>query len=557
MNTLSDVSATSRLRGWHSIDWKRCHYQVRKLQIRIAKATREKQWRRVKKLQRMLTRSFTAKALAVKRVTENTGKKTPGVDGKTWSTPEDKWQAITLLKRKGYQPLPLKRVYIPKPNGKKRPLGIPVMLDRAMQALYLLALEPVSETTADHNSYGFRPVRSTADAITQLYICCAKRKSAPWILEADIKGCFDNISHDWLLAHIPMDKQILRKWLKAGYMDKGSFNLTRAGTPQGGIISPVLANMALDGLEKQLEEKFWQTAKLRAANKVNYVRYADDFIITGSSKTLLEQKVKPVVISFMKERGLTLSIEKTAITHIEEGFDFLGQNIRKYKGKFLIKPSKKNLKNFLNKIRTIITENKTTPAYLLIAQLNPVIRGWANYHRHVVAKKAYSYVDNQIWSKLWQWCVRRHPRKSRRWIKAKYFTSREMRNWIFEATDIQGRVFTLCNASSTPIKRHVKIRKGANRYDPSWEIYFERRLDSIWKDAHEGRRKIIALWNKQARQCPLCEQPFSTETSWNVHHKVMKTAGGGDELSNLVLLHPNCHRQYHSSVAGYREGGNL
>lgn len=386
--------------------------------------------------------------------------------------------------------------------------------------------------------------------MAQLFICCARKHNSQWILEGDIKGCFDNISHDWLLANIPMDKQVLRKWLKAGYVERGVFNATQSGTPQGGIISPVLANMALDGLEKLLECKFKPTLISQSRNKVNYVRYADDFIITGSSKELLEREVKPVVLSFMEERGLTLSIEKTAITHIEEGFDFLGQNVRKYDGKFLIKPSKKSLNSFLNKVRSVIDENKTTPAHLLIALLNPIIRGWANYHRHVVARKTFTYADNMIWKKIWQWCVRRHPRKGKRWVKRKYFTSRKMQHWIFEATDAQGNVFTLYKASTTSIKRHIKIRKNANPYDLSWETYFEQRQDNIWKDAHKGRHKIVTLWYRQNRKCPLCEQPFSLETGWNVHHKVMKTAGGTDELNNLMLLHPNCHRQYHSNVTG-------
>ena len=277
------VPASSHLTAsWHSIDWETSHRQVRGLQVRIAKAAKNQQWRRVKALQRMLVRSFAAKVLAVKRVTENRGRRTPGVDGETWSTPESKWRAVSRLKRTGYQPRPLRRVYIPKTNGQRRPLGIPTMLDRAMQALYLLALEPVSETTADRNSYGFRPHRSTADAIEQLFVNLSRKHSAQWVMEGDIKGCFDNISHDWLIAHVPMDKVILGKWLKAGYVESGQFSLTEAGTPQGGIISPVLANLALDGLEKVLESHFGKkNTKASYKTKVNYVRYADDFVITG------------------------------------------------------------------------------------------------------------------------------------------------------------------------------------------------------------------------------------------------------------------------------------
>ncbi|RCW89785.1 reverse transcriptase N-terminal domain-containing protein, partial [Marinomonas foliarum] len=258
--TASAISAKTPVSGvgapshaeliWLWADW--CHIEkdVRRLQVRIAKATQEGRWGKVKALQRLLTRSFYSKMLAVKRVTENRGKRTPGIDGKIWSTPAAKSKGALTLKHRGYQPQPLRRIYIPKSNGKKRPLGIPTMRDRAMQSLWKLALEPVAETQADPNSYGFRPERSTADAIAHCFNALAKRTSATWVLEGDIRGCFDNISHDWLLRNITMDKVVLRKWLEAGYVEKGALFATEAGTPQGGIISPVLANLTLDGLEQ-------------------------------------------------------------------------------------------------------------------------------------------------------------------------------------------------------------------------------------------------------------------------------------------------------------------
>ncbi|MFZ5451276.1 MAG: group II intron reverse transcriptase/maturase [Thermodesulfobacteriota bacterium] len=528
--------------SWHQIDWSKTNQHVRRVQLRIAKATREGKTRKVKNLQRLLTHSFHAKALAVKRVTENQGKATPGVDGQTWSTPDDKWKAISSLKRRGYKPLPLRRMYIPKSNGKKRPLGIPTKKDLAMQALYKLALEPVAETLSDKNSYGFRPERACADAIEQSFIALGRKNSAQWILEGDIKSCFDEISHDWLMNNIPMDRGILRKWLKAGYIDRKKLFPTVAGTPQGGIISPLLSNMTLDGLEKEL-------IRFRD-RKVNFVRYADDFIVTGDSKELLEQEVKLVIIGFLKERGLTLSEEKTKVTHIEEGFDFLGQNIRKYNGKLLIKPSKKNVTTFLEKVKKVLKGNMAAKQENLIGLLNPIIRGWTNYHRHVVAKEIFNRVDHQIWQKLWQWCKRRHPNKGRRWIKNRYFHTIKSRDWVFavrvKRDDGRSKDLELYRSMNTPIHRHVKIKAEAHPYDMAWEPYFEKRQTLKVKDDLALYGRVKKLWQAQKGKCPICQKDFSNETGWHMHHVIPRLQGGKGILSNLQLLHPNCHRQLHS-----------
>ncbi len=281
------------------------------------------------------------------------------------------------------------------------------MQDRAEQALHLLALDPVAETTADPHSYGFRSARAPADAIEQCFVILSRQRSAQWILEGDIASCFDSLSHPWLAAHIPMDKQRLRVWLKAGFMENHVRYPTDAGTPQGAICSPVLANLALDGLETLLRSCYPTGSRKANQAKVNLVRFADDFIITGSSRELLMQEIQPLVTAFLAERELTLAVEKTHITHIETGFDFLGQNIRKYRNgrqtKLLITPSRKNVRTFLAKVRGIVKGNKQATAGHLIAQLNPVIRGWANYHRHVVSSATFHSVDHAIFSVLWQW----------------------------------------------------------------------------------------------------------------------------------------------------------
>ena len=521
---------------------------MRRLQARIVQATRDGRWGKVKALQRLLTHSLSGKALAVRRVTENQGKHTPGVDGETWDTPLQKAQAVQALRQHGYQPWPLRRVYIPKKHGAKRPLGIPAMRDRAMQVLYLLALDPVAETLADPNSYGFRRERSTADAMEQCFTALARKASAAWVLEGDIKACFDRISHDWLEAHIPMERAMLRKWLKAGYLERQILHATDDGTPQGGPLSPALANLTLDGLEQQLRARY-PKPKAGYNAKVNLVRYADDFIITGDSRELLEQEVRPLVEAFLRERGLELSAEKTTVTHIAEGFDFLGHTVRKYRGKLLITPSRTNVKAFLGKVRAIIKDHKHLTAGQLIVWLNPLIRGWAMYYRHQVSTKAFRSVDNALFCCLWRWAKRRHPKKRAWWVKAKYFPRHGTQQWVFsgEVPDAQGKTrrVQLFAATSVLIKRHTKVRGEANPYDPAWEGYFARRHGVQMAVTLDDHRTVLTLWRTQQGRCPVCAQALTAPSEWHNHHLVARAAGGSDVPANRVLLHPTCHRQVH------------
>ena len=530
---------------WEEIDWQKARAYVKKLQMRIVKAQKEGHYSKVKSLQWLLTHSFYAKALAVKRVTSNSGKRTSGVDHELWLTPQAKFNAISKLNRRGYRPQPLRRHYIPKKNGKMRPLSIPTMTDRAMQTLYKFSLEPIAETYADPNSYGFRIGRSIHDAIEQCFTDLNKGKSPKWILEGDIKGCFDHISHQWLLENIPMDTQILEKWLKCGYVETQKLFPTGEGTPQGGTISPTLMNMTLDGLERLLHDRLPTRKKVNGkthCNKMNFVRYADDFIITGESPEFLREKVLPIVREFLTERGLQLSEEKTVITHIGEGFDFLGKNIRKYNGKLLIKPCKSAVKSFLGKVRDIIKSSKSIKQEILIRRLNPVIRGWVNNQRYVVSSKVFSTVDYEIYKCLWQWAKRRHKKKSRKWIARKYWHDIDSRQWTFsvpyenQGTEGKPLYCKLEYATDTKIIRFKKIVAEANPFDEYWTDYFEEREGEKLLNSTKGREKLLTIWRRQGRRCPVCGDLITSETGFKVHTPAGKS-------SRKIMVHKECHEE--------------
>jgi RNA-directed DNA polymerase len=479
--TVSAGAPVNKAQSWGGIVWSKARSEVRRLQMRIAKAVKEGRWNKVRVLQYLLTRSFYAKALAVKRVTSNKGKKTPGVDGVVWIGARAKWRAIQSLRRRGYRPQPLRRIYIPKKNkAKKRPLSIPCMIDRAMQALHKLALAPIAETTADHNSYGFREGRSCADAVQAAFNALSKPNSATWIFEADITGCYDNICQKWMLNNIPMDREVLRKWLEAGYIEGGKFYPTRKGTPQGGVISPTLANMTLDGLEEAIRKAVPRRCR------VNFIRLADDFIVTGKSKQLLTRNVKPAVEKFIAKRGLSLSEEKTKITHIKHGFTFLGQTFRKQGNVLHITPSKEGVLALQRKAGNLIRKHVSAPMPGLIKRLNQALRGWGNYHRHVVSSEAFSQIDTYVYEQLWRMLQRRHPRKSKKWLVKNYWTATG-RKWVFsvlEKTKKGKSLYQVVRLSSLGIKRHVKIKADANPYMPKYSYYF-------WKRRHDKKARLL------------------------------------------------------------------
>jgi RNA-directed DNA polymerase len=476
-------------------------------------------------------------------VTTNKGKKTPGVDKVLWNTPAQKMNAVSSLTDKGYKASPLRRVFIEKKGKKaKRPLGIPAMYDRAMQALYALALDPVSEVTADKHSFGFRKGRCCQDACEYIFNDLVRAVSPEWVLEGDIKGCFDNISHEWLIANIPMDKSVLKQFLKAGFVFKDELFPTDDGTPQGGVISPILANMALDGMEKVLQNHFDLSLKGKVSafchnkSKVNLVRYADDFIITAATKEIALE-AKEFISDFLKTRGLELSEEKTVITHIDDGFDMLGWTFRKFKGKLIVKPSKKAIKAFVATLsETILGRGKAWKQELLIEKLNQKIRGWANYHQSVCASEAFAHIDYILYGLLWRWAKRRHPHKGQWWVSTRYWRRKGNRGWMFSTED--GK--ELLRVDHIPIVRHTRVRMDANPYlEPD---YFIQRQFNHGMKRLSGRFKQI--WKNQNGCCYHCGLPMDVSDEREIFFKVPKSEGGKDEVRNMAYVHSYCQFLY-------------
>ncbi|UUX92253.1 group II intron reverse transcriptase/maturase [Methanoplanus endosymbiosus] len=464
---------------WQSIDWAQVEKTVSNLQTRIARAALNNRWHEVNKLIRLITRSYHAKLLAVRQVTTSKGKKTPGVDGIVWISNADKMREVPSLNARRYRTLPLRRINIPKKNGKLRPLSIPTFRDRAMQALFAFALAPVEYATGDRSSFGFRKYRSTKDACQQAFNCLGNKNSAQWVLEADIKSCFDMISHDWLLTHIPMKTSILKQFLKAGFMEGDRLFPTIAGTPQGGVISPILANMVLNGFENLLGKRFCSNKKGTISknynkHKVNFIRYADDVVITADSEETAEE-IKEILSGFLSERGLQLSEEKTRITHISEGFTFLGWEFRKFRNKLLIKPSKKSIRTYTEKVHDILRKGKSWTQDAIIGSINPITRGWSNYHNHAVASRTFSKLDYITFNMLYSWAKRRHPNEPRKDTVNKYWCQKGSRKWVF-ATKIQ----ELIPLSKTKIRRHYMVKLDKNPF-----------LDFEY---FEERRKYKAFW---------------------------------------------------------------
>jgi RNA-directed DNA polymerase len=485
ITSVTDLTDKELAHQWNTIDWNKAEETVNNLQSRIASAATNRNWKKVSKLSRLLTRSFFAKVLAVRKVTGNKGSRTPGVDGIIWFSSSDKMRAALQLMNKGYRAKPLTRKYIRKKNGKLRPLSIPTMYDRAMQTLHALALGPVESATGDKTSFGFKPYRSTKDAYAYLHTCLSKGIAPEWIVEGDIKSCFDEINHDWILDNTPMNKRILKEFLKSGFVENYRLFPTDKGTPQGGTISPIIANIVLNGLENALGKKFYSRKDgtidkpHQNKHKVNYVRFADDFVITADSLETANEIID-VVKTFLEPRGLKLSEEKTLVTSIYEGFSFLGWNFRKYNGKLLPKPSKESQQEVVRKISEVIHKAKAWDQDRLIRVLNPIIRGWAQYHNHAVSSDVFSKLGDIVYNMLVPWAKRRHPEKGVNWIMAKYWHKVDDQNYVFY-TETQ----TLEKFSNYRIVRQRLAKLDKNPYID--KEYFEQ-----WKVMEYCRKKRIA-----------------------------------------------------------------
>ncbi|MBC6478175.1 MAG: group II intron reverse transcriptase/maturase [Hormoscilla sp. GM7CHS1pb] len=544
-----------RMYDWKATPWRKLERVVFKLQKRIYRAAQEGNKRKVRRLQGLLTRSWSAKMIAVRQVTQqNQGKKTAGVDGVTALKPSERQPLVRQLRvTKEVKVKPTRRVWIPKPGREeKRPLGIPTMYDRALQGVVKIAIEPEWEAVFEPNSYGFRPGRGCHDAIEAIFNSIKQKPK--WVLDADIAKCFDKIDQSTLLRklnNISPIRKLIRGWLKAGVIDQNVFQHTTTGTPQGGVISPLLANIALHGLELEVMKLVPSSRK----KSLTVVRYADDFVIIHEDRGMIE-KAKEAVEKWLIGVGLEFKTEKTRISHTlegeEPGFDFLGFNIRQYKvGKYrsgkstrgttlgfktLIKPSQKSIEKHKEKLRDVVERHKALPQEALIAKLNPIIRGWSNYYKAVVSKKTYSDMDNFLWEQTWQWACRRHPNKSHHWIVDKYWKTQEGRKWNFVGKLRDGIEIKLHRHSETEILRHVKVRGTVSAYDGNL-VYWSKRL----RKGPDTSTRVLKLLERQKGKCERCGLTFKDGDKWEVDHILPTSQGGKDWYTNLQLLHDYCH----------------